>query len=171
MTTPCERSYETSLLQRSKFTLTFSRLPAMSFFLKKCNLPGISSPNTTQNTAFIPFPVIGDQALFESFNCEFMIPSDLRPFIEIYNWIKGICRITGFKDYNKMKNLSQEHSAYSDAILTINSNLNTPKLRVLFYNVFPISLSGIQFNVESTADDILNCICEFKYAYYDIEII
>lgn len=122
-----------------------------------------------QGTPFVNLPVAGDKVEFQSLYLSFKIPSDLNPYIEIYNWMIGLGRTTGWQDYKNMINLSNEKSPYSDAILTINSNLNIGNKRIHFHDCVPVSLGSIQLDIELTSDTILECESEFKFAYYTFE--
>jgi hypothetical protein len=56
----------------------------------------------------------------------------------------------------------------SDGILTILSSLNNPLVRIQFADMYPTSLSDIQFDTKTSADEILTATVSFKYTYFDI---
>jgi hypothetical protein len=58
-----------------------------------------------------------------------------------------------------------------DAILTVLSNQNNPKMRVKYSNAFPISLSDIEFDTRLSANEHISASASFRFDYYDIEMI
>ena len=57
---------------------------------------------------------------------------------------------------------------FSDATLTILSNKNNPLVEVRFQDMYPASLSGLDFSQEATDVDYLKAQSEFRYKYYEI---
>lgn len=146
-------------------------MPGVSFFLSKVNIPGLNISSPTQNTPFLNLPLAGEKVDFNSLYITCKVPSSLTPFTEIYNWIKGLGRVEGYKDYQNLLKLSNEHSPYSDGILTINSNLNIGNIQIHFHDCVPVSLGDIYLDIELTADTVLEFQAEFKYTYYTIEFL
>jgi hypothetical protein len=169
-----------SLAQSTKFRLSFSRLPYMTFFCNSINLPGISSSPTQLNTPFSDLPVPGDKIEYEPLEVSFLVDEDYRSWLTVHDWVRGITFPTTFDEYKKLGLLgttrpqsklaeSVERPQYSDAILTLYTNKNNPHIRVKFRNCFPISLSSINFSTQDTADIIISGSASFKFDYYDIE--
>ena len=169
-----------SLAQSTKFTLTFSRLPYVTFFCSAVNLPGVSAGNTLQNTPFSDLPVPGDKIEYEPLDISFLVDEDYRSWFTVHDWIRGITFPTSFEEYKNLR-LQQPTSAqsvlarnadspqYSDAVLTLYTNKNNPNIRVKFRDCFPISLSSIRYSTQDNADVIITGDASFKFAYYDVE--
>ena len=60
----------------------------------------------------------------------------------------------------------QKNKHFSDATLTILSSLNNPLLRINFTNVFPYTVSDINFDTKLSADSIITCSASFRYQSY-----
>ena len=58
---------------------------------------------------------------------------------------------------------------YSDAVLTILSNKNNPIVQVMFKDVFPLTLSGIDYTQEATDVEYIQATATFGYQLYEIE--
>ena len=58
---------------------------------------------------------------------------------------------------------------YSDAFLMILSNKNNPILNVNFQNVFPTSLSGLDYKQGATDVEYMTADVTFKYQIYKFE--
>jgi hypothetical protein len=163
----------TNLLQASKFLLTFDRLPFVSYFCTKVNLPGIQFGEATQQMPFIDAPIPGDKMIYEVLEIEFIIDEPFYTWSTIQDWIKGMAFPENFQQYANL-NLQQKlqmrgtKPQYSDAILTILSNKNNPIATVQFIDVFPISISSINFDTELSAKNIVTGKASFKFTNYDI---
>ena len=57
---------------------------------------------------------------------------------------------------------------YSDAFLMILSNKNNPIVEVNFHNVYPISLSALDFSQSATDVEYMTASAEFAYQIYEI---
>ena len=170
-----------SLAQSTKFKLSFSKLPYVTYFCSSVNIPGVSMTPTQQATPFSDLPVPGDKIQYETFDVSFLIDEDYRSWFTIHDWIRGVTFPTSYEEYRNLKLnnttypqnrtmvLSTETPQYSDAILTIYTNKNNPNLRIKFKDCFPISLSSVRLSAQESADVILNGDVSFKFAYYDIE--
>ena len=163
----------TNYLQPTKFLVTFPRIPGTQFFCKSVNIPGISIGTFDQPTEFRNLPVPGNKLTFDDFSMTFNIDEDLESWKQIHDWIYALGIPTKFDDYKalgrQMPWQNQTPSPqYSDGTLTILSGLNNPKYRINFKDMFPVSVSGIDFDVSESADTILTASVTFKYAYYDL---
>ena len=57
---------------------------------------------------------------------------------------------------------------YADATLTILSNKNNPLVEVRFSDIFPVSLSALDYNQQATDVEYLTAQISFRYKLYEI---
>ena len=57
---------------------------------------------------------------------------------------------------------------FSDATLTILSNKNNPIAEVRFQDLYPLSISALEFNQNATDVEYLTVSAEFVYKIYEI---
>ena len=57
---------------------------------------------------------------------------------------------------------------FSDATLTILTNKNNPTLEVRFADVFPVALSGLDYNQNVTDVEYLTATIDFRYKLYEM---
>jgi hypothetical protein len=57
---------------------------------------------------------------------------------------------------------------YSDGFLLLLSNKNNPIVEVRFRNIFPISLSALEFTQSATDVEYITATAEFAYEIYEI---
>ena len=58
---------------------------------------------------------------------------------------------------------------YSDATLTILSNKNNPVLNVNFSNVYPVSLSALQYTNDQSDTQYMSATATFQYQLFKFE--
>jgi len=57
---------------------------------------------------------------------------------------------------------------YSDGTLTILDQLNNPRFKVVFNDLFPISLTTLTFDATLTSEQFFTAEVVFKYTIYEI---
>jgi hypothetical protein len=161
----------TNYLQPTKFLLVFDRIPNIQYFCQAVNIPGVNGGQTP-----ISFPTIdvfspGNKLTYNNFNVTFTVDEALLTWQEMYNWFRSFASPDGFEERNRLTAIqnsykSQGFKQMSDATLTILNNLNNPTIRVQFANMFPVSLSDLQFDTKMSADDIITADVTFVYEQF-----
>lgn len=149
----------TNYLQPTKFLLTFPSISDTTFFCQKVNLPGVSVAELPRVTPTADLYTPGTRISFNSLDIEFSVNENLSSWLVIYNWMRDNTIDNNFR----YKNV--------DASLTVLSNLNNPKLRIKYSNVFPISLGDIEFDTTSSAENHISASASFRFDFYDIEVL
>ena len=161
------------------FKFVITKAPKADFFSNSANIPGINLGFAEQPTYLKNIPVAGDKLVYDDFNLTFFVDENLVNYMEVHNWLKGLGfpeSIQQFIDLKRGDEYTPEVGAksalneYSDATLIIyNSNFNEIS-KVHFKDVFPVSLSTIEF--DATAGDINYVVATatFKYSIYNIEV-
>ena len=155
----------TNPLQATKFLLTFSRIQSVQYFCQEVNLPGVSLGEVNRATPFLDMYSPGTKLTYEPLDITFTIDEEMDSWKNLYNWFLSIADPDGFEKRTYTRELQRtEH--FSDATLTVLSALNNPVLRIEFSNLFPLSLSDIQFDTKSSADNIITAKATFRYQSY-----
>ena len=110
-------------------------------------------------------------------NLSFIVDEDLNNWTELYNWLTGLSSPERYSQYKDLKDkgtgtqaiTGSRTSIYSDATLVIlNSNMNQNH-QILFKELFPTSLSALNFSTSSPDIDFITADVSFRYAYYNYE--
>lgn len=157
-----------NFLQASKFLLNFERIPAVTFQCQQVNLPGASLGAVTRPTPFLDLYSPGTKLTYSPLVVTFFIDEELESWKNMLTWFYSIADPTGFEKRDHEREL-QTNKHLSDATLTVLTNLNNPAVRIKFANVFPTDMSDIQFDTQSSADNIITVNVTFKYDYYTVE--
>lgn len=175
----------------TQFKFSIIKLPKVEYFCTAVNIPGISLGGTmSQPTPLKDIPVPGDKLTYEPLQMTFLVDENLENFQEIHGWLVGL----GFpRDYSEFRNLvssgndrfpakttevsneigkvkygaANTGGIYSDATLTVLSSKNNSQLEIRFRDMFPTSLTGLQYNQQAADVDYLTATVSFSYEIYD----
>jgi hypothetical protein len=167
-----------------QFRFEILYLPLVEYFIQSANVPGIQLGTATVPSPLYDYPVPGDTLTFDPLNISFLVDENLNNFNELHKWISRL----GFgESHQEFADLLQEGTpsqrtssskgiqrplpevgTYSDATLTILSSKNIPKTEIRFKNIFPTSISGLDYNIGGTDIDYITCNASFSYLGYTI---
>jgi hypothetical protein len=172
MTATTRTPENTGYLQASKFLLTFDRIPNVQYFCQTVNLPGVSIGQATINTPTLDVFSPGNKLTYDKLNVTFIVDESMVTWQELYKWFRSMGSPEGVTEKNYLSAMqnqfaSKDKKYYSDATLTILSALNNPITNIRFINLFPVSLSDIQFDTQSSADSIITATATFHYQQFD----
>ena len=147
------------------FKFVLSRAPAIEYYVQSINIPSISTSVSNVPTPFVKLPFAGDHLEFGELSLSFKIDEDMKNYLEIYNWLKGI----GFPDnFDQYKSLNSGDGVFSDAILVILTSSKNPNIKVQFKNLWPMTLDPVQFDTTQTDVEYVSTTVTFKYQSFDI---
>jgi len=151
----------TNFLQPTKYVLTFPEVPDMIYFCQKANIPGVSLGQALQETPNLDLFHSGTKISYNTFDVTFLVNEDLSAWTSIYNWMKDLSSVEA--TYAKRK------SGKKQAVLTVMSNQNNPKLRVKLMDLFPLSLSDLEFDTTLSAEEHITATVSFRYDWFELE--
>ena len=175
----------------TQFKFQLTKLPKVEYFTTACNIPGIALNATVQPTPLADIPLPGDTLSFSDLEITFLVDENLENYREIHGWMYGIGfpkARTQFADLvkaNKNRFPTEGKDSlvtdagkvkygatplgpiFSDATLNVLTSKNTPNIEVRFTDVFPSSLSGLDFNQQADDVNYLTATVSFKYKLYE----
>ena len=175
----------------TQFKFSIIKLPTVEYFCTTANVPGITLGTSAQATPFKDIPIPGDKLDYDTLNIQFLVDENLENYREIHGWMTGL----GFpKDHSQFRSLqaagtdrypttkgedlskelgdvskqtSDDGGLYSDATLFILTSKNNSNLEVRFRDIYPISLSGLDYNQQATDVNYLTASVTFQYKLYE----
>ena len=172
----------------TQFRFGVHQLPKVEFFTVSANLPGISAGTATQSTPFKDIPIMGEKIDYQNLSISFIVDEYLENYISLHDWMVGIGfpqKREQFKTYrdvtsntpagggtpkvDRIGKATADRALYSDAFLQILSNKNNPIVEVIFENLFPVSLSALDFSQAATDVEYIIATAEFAYQIYEIK--
>ncbi len=173
----------------TQWRLAFNRIPKTTWFCTAANVPGITLGEAQYATPMSDMFVAGDKLTFETLNITFLVDEELQNYRELWDWIVGIgspvnhsqwettlakgdgaIRQFGTNDADpRTKSTFEESNLYSDATLLVYNSKNIPKVNVKFKNMFPTSLSSLEYSQDLTDVEYFKASATFRYLYYEFE--
>tara|TARA_R100000234_G_C4948704_1_gene156350 strand:- start:90 stop:635 length:546 start_codon:yes stop_codon:yes gene_type:complete len=161
------------------FKFVITKAPKADFFSNSASIPGINLGFALQPNYLRDIPVAGDKLTFEDFTLSFFVDENLENYMEVQNWLRGLGypdSVQEFIDLKKDDTYTPDPSAknalneYSDATLIVYNSSFNEIVKVKFRDVFPVSLSTINFDASVGDIDYVTADATFKYSIYDIEV-
>lgn len=170
-------------LRPNAFRFTVKDMPTTSFTCQSANLPQLAIGAPYQPTPFTDIPRIGDKPSWGDFTIRFIIAEDMSNYLELYKWLIALgfphnyrefkvfteSRASAFPFKAKPGSNDTEVLAYSDGTLTILDSTNSPKVNIIYKNLFPVSLEALDFDIASQTVEYFTAIATFKYTTFEIE--
>jgi len=158
------------------FKFTLNRAPKVAFFGNTANIPGMTLGVAVQPSYLKDIDIPGDKIQFNDLTLRFLVDENLENYMEIQNWIRGIGFPENLKEIydwqrsNPGMDLQDKNqmNLYSDATLTVLTSSNNSNFKVKFLDLFPYSLTDLQFDATDSDIDYLTAEVTFKYTIYDI---
>jgi hypothetical protein len=154
------------------FKFTITKDPKISFFCNSARIPEITLAIETQPSYLKDIDIPGDKINYGDLRLRFLVDEDLVNYMSIHNWITGLGFPETTQQYKDLivngDNLQDPKKAFSDGTLIIlNSNYNTNAV-IKFKDLFPYSLSSLDFDSTQTDIQYFTAEASFKYTVYNI---
>lgn len=166
---------ELSFAPPQNFFLAVERLPRLQFTVQQVNVPPISGGEAAIPTrfnsgrAFMP----GDTVDYAQLDVTFLIDKHFKTYQSILKWLKGINNPEGgtqFQDF--LDNVeTQSNTDYAKTMSNITlmgtDSANQPVAEWKFFNAFPISVDGPQYDATRQDIEYLTAAVSFRYMYLE----
>jgi hypothetical protein len=158
------------------FKFILNKSPKVSFFSNQANIPGIDLGVAIQPTYLKDIDVPGDKLVFSDFNLRFLVDENLENYMEIQNWMRGLGYPESLQEIYDLQKSNKAMDAqpksmlniYSDGTLQILTSNNNPNFKIKFKDLFPVSLSTLQFDATMSDIEYFTAEVIFKYTIYNI---
>ena len=154
------------------FKFTLAKEPKVTFFCNSARIPEINLEVVQQPTYLKDIDIPGDKLTYGDLSIRFLVDENMENYMAVHNWLTGLGFpeiASQFKELTTLDNgLRDQKAAFSDGSLYIlNSNFRNTAV-VKFKDLFPVSLTSLEF--DATPNDIQYFTAEasFKYTVYNI---
>ena len=154
------------------FKFTLAKYPKVSFFSNSARIPELSLGTATQPSYLKNIDVPGERLSYGDFSLRFLVDENMENYISIYNWLTGL----GFPETTKQfKDITTDvdgqrdpKEAFCDGTLRILNSNYREVAKVNFNDLFPISLTSLDFDATNTDVQYFTAEATFKYTVYKI---
>lgn len=168
-------------LKPNGFRFQVHNIPNVSFFCQSANIPEIRIGEAVQATPLQDYYEPGEKLAYGELLIRFLIQENMANYNELHNWMVGLGSPEDsdqYKEYadsqryrfpqineRKARNLAIK----SDATLFVLDSNNNPATAINFKDAFPVSLSGLEFDVTDTEYFVGTAI--FRYLNFKVEAV
>ena len=154
------------------FKFTLAKDPKISFFSNSTRIPEINMGTANQPTYLKDLDVPGDKMTYGDFTLRFLVDENLENYMAVHNWLTGLGYPETTQQFRDLttddEGLRDLKRQFSDGSLHIlNSNFRTQAI-VKFKDLFPISLTSLDFEASDTDVNYFTAEVSFKYTVYNI---
>jgi len=154
-----------NLLYPTQFTFSMNRLPKMSYFVNKVSVPDFGFESALdQTTRFVTVRHPGSKLTFGNLEVTFLVDENMETWREVRDWIESISVLD---DFAKIDPNYKDH--FSEGTLMILTSAKNPNIEVTFENLFPISISGFEFDATATELTGFECRAVFAFDKYSVK--
>jgi hypothetical protein len=157
------------------FKFSLAKEPKVAFFCNSARIPEITLSLNLQPSYLKDIDVPGDKITYGDLSLRFLVDEDMENYMAIHTWLTGLGFPETTKQYKDLISVTSDitelqdpKKAFSDGSLYIlNSNYNTTAI-VKFKDLFPVSLSSLEFDATQTDIQYFTADVAFKYTVYNI---
>jgi len=143
------------------YLLKLEKFAGVDFFCQSANVPDVNMPSIDVASPFRNLPIIpGGGVSFGDFSVRFIVDEDLVNYNSIHKWIRD----NGNAD--QMARTTPEQDIYTNGQLHIVTSQYNPAFVVDFQNLFPVSLSNLQFDATISDVEYITAEVVFKHQQF-----
>ena len=185
LTIPTKQPTKLDYAFPTKFRFQCVKIPKVEFNTIQCNVPGITLTELVQPTRLQQIRIPGNDLTFEDLTIQFIVDEDLETYTQIHDWMAALAQMDSDDKYRALITegkdrmpLSQQQTStdagrpgiatpdgaiFADAKLTILTSRFISKIEINFQDIYPKSLSALDYNQNLTDTEYLVATCTFGY--------
>tara|TARA_S200000501_G_scaffold378404_1_gene440815 strand:+ start:677 stop:1222 length:546 start_codon:yes stop_codon:yes gene_type:complete len=154
------------------FKFSLSKFPKVDFFCNSARIPEITLGTAIQPSYLKEIDIPGEKLIYGDLSIRFLVDEQLENYVAVHNWITGL----GFPESPQQfidkttdrDGLRDFQEQFCDGSLHIlNSNYNDVAI-VKFKDIFPTSITSLDFDATETDINYFTAEATFKYVIYSI---
>jgi len=148
-------------LSPASFTISVDRMPNVEFFTQGISIPGVSGTPIAMATPLRTMYQPQDQLNYDDLTIQFIVDEQMNNYKEVLRWMEGLGAPESTKqyaDYDK-----GNATLASDISVVITNSHKNPNIKFTFKEAFPVTLGGIELNVNT--QDIAYATCDVTMRY------
>jgi hypothetical protein len=161
-----------NFLSVTGFKFSLAKYPKVDFFSNSARIPQITLDVARQSTYLKDLDVPGEKLNYGDLTIKFVVDENMENYIAIYNWLVGLGFpeiTTQFKELTTVNDQRDMKGQFSDGTLRIlNSNFKEVA-KVKFLDLFPVSLSSLDFDASASDVQYFTAEASFKYTVYQLK--
>ena len=162
-----------NFLSPTGFQFSLSKHPKVDFFCTSARLPEINLQLAQQSSYLKDLDIPGEKLTYGDLTLRFLVDEDMTNYMAVHNWLTGLGFPESAQDFVDLTTdvdgvTNQLEEQFSDGSLSIlNSNYRVNSI-VKFRDLFPVSLTSLEFDTSATDIQYFTAEATFKYTVYYI---
>ena len=145
------------------YLLKLEKFEGVDFFCQTANVPDVSMPTTEVASPFRNLPIIpGGGVTFGDFSVRFIVDEDLVNYNAVHKWIRDV------GNADQMARTTPEKDILTNGQLHIVTSQYNPAFIIDFRNIFPTSLTNLQFDATINGVEYITAEVVFKHQQFFI---
>ena len=154
------------------FKFNLSKFPKVDFFSNSARIPELNLELTRQASYLKNIDVPGERLTYGDLTLRFLVDENMENYISVYNWLKGLGfpeTAQEYKDLTTDKDGQRDNKeAFCDGTLRILNSNYREVAKVKFTDLFPTSLTSLDFDATNTDIQFFTAEATFKYTIYNL---
>ena len=154
------------------FKFSLGKYPKVDFFSNSAIIPLLNLELARQPSYLKNIDVPGERLTYGDFTLRFIVDENMENYLAVYNWLTGL----GFPESGKQfKEITTDtdgqrdpKEAFCDGTLRILNSNYQEVAKVKFTDLFPVSLTSLDFDATATDVQYFTAEATFKYTVYNI---
>ena len=154
------------------FKFNLAKFPKVDFFSNSAIIPVLNLELAQQSSYLKNIDVPGERLTYGDFTLRFLVDENMENYKSVYDWLTGL----GFPETTKefadiikdSDGQTDPKEAFCDGTLRILNSNYREVAKVKFSDLFPISLTSLDFDATNTDVQFFTAEATFKYTIYDL---
>ena len=154
------------------FRFSLAKIPKVNFFCNSARIPEINLGIAVQPSYLKDIDVPGEKLTYGDLTIRFLVDENMENYMAVHNWLTGLGFPETPQDFKDLTtntdNQRDLDEQFSDGNLYIlNSNFRSIAA-VKFVDLFPVSLTSLDFDATEPDVQYFTAEATFKYTVYNI---
>ena len=154
------------------FKFNLSKFPKVDFFSNSARIPELNLELTRQPSYLKNIDIPGERLTYGDLTLRFLVDENMENYISVYTWLKGLGfpeTTQEYKDLTTDKDGQRDNKeAFCDGTLRILNSNYREVAKVKFTDLFPTSLTSLDFDATNTDIQFFTAEATFKYTIYNL---
>ena len=154
------------------FKFNLGKFPKVDFFSNSARIPELNLELTRQPSYLKNIDVPGERLTYGDLTLRFLVDENMENYISVYTWLKGLGfpeTTQEYKDLTTDKDGQRDNKeAFCDGTLRILNSNYREVAKVKFTDLFPTSLTSLDFDATNTDVQYFTAEATFKYTIYHL---
>ena len=154
------------------FKFNLAKFPKVDFFSNSARIPELNLELARQASYLKNIDIPGERLTYGDFTLRFLVDENMENYLSVYEWLTGLGFPETTKEFAEIikdkEGQRDPKEAFCDGTLRILNSNYREVAKVKFNDLFPTSLTSLDFDATNTDVQYFTAEATFKYTLYKI---